>query len=157
MCLGRRRYPGSRCRLRKREEGEGSSPKTTTSYVLLYTSNRSTKPPLPHTQPPISIEQFLSLTDVSFIQDIFVPPPTLRPSLAPRASLSTTETTSAECFVAMHEHLPQLELYGRVVEDMERWSAHAAEVTLLLNLNFLSGCADCGWRGRCTRRRKRTR
>ncbi|KZV70325.1 hypothetical protein PENSPDRAFT_631815 [Peniophora sp. CONT] len=78
--------------------------------------------------PAISIEQFMSLTDVSFIQDIFVPPVPIRPSLAPRGSLGSGEAGAADCFVAMHEHLPQLELYGRVVEDMERWSGHAAEV-----------------------------
>lgn len=80
----------------------------------------------------------MSLTDVTFIQDIFVPPVPLRQSLAPRGSLSTTETSSAECFVAMYEHLPQLELYGRVVEDMERWSAHAAEVYALAEKDALS-------------------
>lgn len=97
-------------------------------------------------EPPISIEQFFSLTGIKFMDELTVP----RRSTFHRAGIqarnrrdSATSDTGeepviplAEYVVAMTVDVPQLELYSHVAQDLQAWIEHS-------KANFKQAEAEC--------------
>ncbi|PFH50764.1 hypothetical protein AMATHDRAFT_3619 [Amanita thiersii Skay4041] len=72
--------------------------------------------------PSISIEQFLGMTKIRFMDEITAPRRSIHPSQNPmRQAREANEITLAEYFVAMAVDIPQLELFTRVSRDLEAW------------------------------------
>jgi kinetochore protein Spc7/SPC105 len=79
-------------------------------------------------QPPISIEQFLTLTEVNFLSEMTLPRRSLYPAQARRRdSLAADEVPLAEFFTGHAVHAPQLQLYTHAARDIAQWIAHSKE------------------------------
>jgi kinetochore protein Spc7/SPC105 len=86
-------------------------------------------------QPPISIEQFFTMTGIRFMDEITAPRRSIHPSqLGPnsrarRASTGETpEIPLAEYATAIAVDVPQLKLYTRVAKDLQAWIAQSKVV-----------------------------
>lgn len=76
--------------------------------------------------PTISIEQFLSMTGIRFMDEIIAP---RRQSLARPTRLSSdAEADLAAYVVAMAIDVPQLELYTYVARDLEAWIVRSRDI-----------------------------
>ncbi|PPQ62802.1 hypothetical protein CVT24_000496 [Panaeolus cyanescens] len=74
--------------------------------------------------PSISITQFLSMTNIKFMDELTAPRKSMHPSQqTSRQPRNPSEIPMADYVVAMAIDVPQLELYTRVSRDLEAWMA----------------------------------
>jgi kinetochore protein Spc7/SPC105 len=98
----------------------------------------------------VSIADFLTMTDIRFMDEITAPRRSLHPSATQQftPARDASEIGLAECAVAMAVDLPQLELYAQVSDDLAAWidrskeryqqdEYEAAKVTPELFLEFM--------------------
>ncbi|KAI9462336.1 Spc7 kinetochore protein-domain-containing protein [Lactarius psammicola] len=81
--------------------------------------------------PPISIEQFFSVTGIRFLDELAAPRRSTVHQLQStqhQASPQRAGTTLADYVVAMAIDAPQLELYSHVAADLRRWIEHSKEI-----------------------------
>jgi len=84
-------------------------------------------------QPPISIEQFFSMTGIRFMDELTAPRrstihPSQMQSLRRRSSLSETDVPLSDYVIAMSVDVPQLELYSHVAKDLQLWIEHSKDI-----------------------------
>jgi kinetochore protein Spc7/SPC105 len=72
-------------------------------------------------KPQISIEEFLELTGIRFMDELTVPRRSIYSSDHQRTPRPVEEIPMAETAVAIAIDAPQLVLYSRVCQDLEAW------------------------------------
>ncbi|KAL1753368.1 Spc7 kinetochore protein-domain-containing protein [Schizophyllum commune] len=80
-------------------------------------------PEQPEEVPQVSIQEFFEITGIKFIDEMIAP----RRSIAPRQARPADIIPLSEYLVALAVDLPQLDLYGRVAEDLARSNAKYKE------------------------------
>ncbi|KAI0274874.1 Spc7 kinetochore protein-domain-containing protein [Gloeopeniophorella convolvens] len=83
--------------------------------------------------PPISIEQFFTMTSIRFLDKLSAPRrSTILPSQLQsgqrRSSLPGADVPLSDYVIAMAIDDPQLELYSHVAADLQRWIEHSKEI-----------------------------
>ncbi|KAI5897558.1 uncharacterized protein SCHCODRAFT_02564435 [Schizophyllum commune H4-8] len=73
-------------------------------------------PEEPEEVPQVSIQEFFEITGIKFIDEMIAP----RRSIAPRQARPADSIPLSEYLVALAVDLPQLDLYGRVADDLAR-------------------------------------
>ncbi|KAF9452580.1 hypothetical protein P691DRAFT_772204 [Macrolepiota fuliginosa MF-IS2] len=75
----------------------------------------------PEDVPSISIEQFFSMTNVKFMDELTAPRRSIHPHTGLRQARNAVDIPLSEYYIAMGIDVPQLGLFTRVSKDLEGW------------------------------------
>ncbi|KLO20428.1 Spc7-domain-containing protein [Schizopora paradoxa] len=79
--------------------------------------------------PPISIEEFFTMTGVKFMDQLTIPRrSTIRPSQLQQSTSGDEPLRLADYVTAMNVHVPQLELYSWVAKDLQTWIDNSKKI-----------------------------